>query len=101
MEKFYHYCGVFAAMNLFVELALPTAMVLSAKEIVTENDLELRGKALWPDGGQRLNGDLEPAYGDYEELAGYNFNLKQLLDNFPETYIYLHPVKLSKWNTQL
>jgi hypothetical protein len=101
IKQFYHYCGVFAAANLFVEIGLPTSLVLSAEEIVTENDLKLQGKALWPDGWARLNGDLNPAQGDYEELERYNFNLKQLLDNFPENYIYLHPVKLLKWNTEL
>ena len=101
IKQFCHYCGVFAAANLFVEIGLPTSLVLSAEEIVTEKDLKLQGKALWPDGWTRLNGELKPAQGDYEELEKYNYNLKQLLDNFPETYIYLHPVKLSKWNTQL
>jgi hypothetical protein len=101
IKKFYHYCGVFAAANLFVEIGLPTSLVLSAEKIVTEKDLELQGKALWPDGTSRLNGDLQPAQGDYEELERYSLNLKQLLDNFPENYIYLHPVKLSKWETEL
>jgi len=52
IKQFCHYCGVFAATRLFVEVALPTSLVLSAKEIVTEN------------------------------------------------YLYLHPIKLSKWSSE-
>lgn len=101
IKLFAHYCGVFAATNLFVEIGLPTAMVLSAKEIVTEKKLQLQGKALWPDGYVRMDGSSEYAKDDFKELEEYNFNLKKLLENFPENYLYLHPVKLSKWNTNL
>jgi len=100
IKRFCHYCGVFAATKLFVEIGLPTSLVLSGQEIVTEKDLKLNGKALWYDGNHRLNGDLKPAFGDYEELDIFNNNLKDLLINFPENYIYLHPIKLSKWNTE-
>jgi hypothetical protein len=101
IKQFCHYCGVFASTNLFVEIGLPTSIVLSAQDIVTETNLKLQGKALWPDGWARMNGDLKPAHGDYEILDSYNYNLKQLLNNFPNTYLYLHPIKLSKWNTEL
>lgn len=97
IQQFSHYAGVFAASRLFVEVALPTALVLSAKEIVTEKSLQLKGKALWPDGSYRLNGDPNPVKGDYTELEKYKFDIHTLLNNFPENYIYLHPIKLSKW----
>jgi hypothetical protein len=84
IRKFSHYCGVFAASDLFVEIALPTAMVLSAEKIVTEKDIDLRGKALW------TNKDME-------ELDRFNLSIADLLNNFPPDYLYLHPVKLSKW----
>ena len=86
IKLFCHYCGVFAATNLFVEVALPTSLVLSAKEIVTENDLKLHGKALWTNE-------------QYQELEKYESSLKNLLAEFPTNYLYLHPIKLSKWNT--
>jgi hypothetical protein len=66
IKQFCHYCGIFAAMNLFVEVAIPTAMVLSAQSIVTEKDLKMQGKALWTK----------------EELATldkYNYELKNFL----------------------
>lgn len=88
IKDFCHYCGIFAATNLFVELALPTAMVLSAKEIKIEKDLERKGFPIWH------------AH-QFKILDKYNQNLKSLLSNFPEELLYIHPIKLSKWNTDL
>jgi hypothetical protein len=82
--EFCHYCGVFASTKLFVELAIPTALILSAKKIVTEKDISLRGKALW------TNEELK-------YLEEYNFNLELLISKFPSNQLYLHPIKLSKW----
>ena len=88
IKQFSHYCGVFAATKLFVELALPTSLVLAAKEIVTEKELKLKGKALW-------------TKEDYQELDKYGYSFDRLISEFPKNYIYLHPIKLSKWNTEL
>ncbi len=85
IKLFCHYCGIFAATDLFVEVALPTSMVLSASEIITEEGLELKGKALW-------------TKEDYNLLNKYNNNLTKLLEEFPQEYLYLHPIKLSKWS---
>lgn len=85
--QFSHYCGVFSAAKLFVEIGLPTALLLSTKEVITEQDLELQGKALW-------------VKEDFEILDKYNYSLPQLLDNFPINHLYLHPIKLSKWKTK-
>ncbi len=87
IRKFAHYCGVFAAADLFVEIAIPTALVLSAETISIEKDLNLQGKYLWEQ--QEL-----------KELDKYNTNLSNLMKNFPTGYLYVHPVKLSKWNTE-
>ncbi len=88
IKKFCHYCGVFAATRLFVEIAVPTALVLSATVIVQEKDIELGGKALW-------------ANEDYMIFKPYDKKLEKLLTGFPEKLLYLHPVKLSKWDTTL
>jgi hypothetical protein len=84
IKDFCHYCGVFAATRLFVELAVPTAMVLSATSIVKESDISYKGRALW-------------TKEDYSILEPFENNLQLLLQNFPKDYLYLHPVKLSKW----
>lgn len=84
MAQFAHYCGVFAATRLFVELAIPTAMALSVDHVSTERDTLLKGRALWSAEDLAL---LEP----------YGFDLQALLRAFPEGHLYLHPVKLSQW----
>lgn len=88
IKLFSHYCGVFAATQLFAELAIPTAMAFSAEKIVTEKELTLQGRALW-------------TKEDMKQLVKYNNSLKNLLSDFPATRLYLHPVKLSKWDTAL
>lgn len=84
IKKFCHYCGVFAATRLFVELAIPTAMVLASEKIVEEKVLAYRGRPLW-------------TKEDYEILDKYQYSLEKLLKEFPDNYLYIHPVKLSKW----
>jgi len=86
IRQFSHYCGIFATTKLFVEVGLPTALVLSAKEIVTEKDLNLQGKPLW-------------TKDDYKLLEKYGNDLNKLLNDFPLNYLYLHPIKLSSWKT--
>jgi hypothetical protein len=87
IKRFCHYCGIFAAPSLFAELAIPTALVLAADKIVTEQDLALRGKALWTQ--EQL-----------DELNPYGRRLGRLLRGFPADYLYLHPVKLSQWTVE-
>lgn len=88
IKQFSHYCGVFASTRLFVEVAVPTSLVLSAEEIITEKDLKLQGEALW-------------TKEQYEILDKYDGKLDLLLNDFPENLLYLHPIKLSKWKTAL
>lgn len=88
IKQFCHYAGVFAATRLFVELAVPTALVFSAKEIKTEKNIQLKGKALW-------------TKEDLSLLDNYEYKLGNLLNNFPKDQLYIHPVKLSKWDTNL
>lgn len=85
VKKFCKLCGVFAAMNLFVEVAIPTAMILSCKRVVTEKDIKWRGVEMWGE--------------NYNELMRRQRSLdfKFVLDSFGEDQLYLHPVKLSQW----
>jgi len=88
IKLFCHYCGLFAASRLFVELGLPTSLVFSAEYINTEKDLDLKGKALW-------------TTEDFKILDKYENKLARLLNDFPKDQLYIHPVKLSKWDTNL
>jgi hypothetical protein len=82
--EFCHYCGVFAASRLFVEFAIPTAMILSAENIVSEKQTSLQGKALW-------------SKEDYKLLEKFDKNIDLLLTEFPRDWLYVHPIKLSQW----
>ena len=84
IRQFCHYCGVFAATDLFAEIAIPTALALATNRIVTEKDLALHGKELW-------------SVEEYQELNEYGHRLGELLRRFPSDCLYIHPVKLSSW----
>lgn len=84
-DRFIRYCGAFAATDLWVELAIPTALVLSGEKIRVQAQMKLQGRPLW-------------SAKDYELLQSFDYQLKNLLERFPENYIYLHPIKLSKWD---
>lgn len=84
MDKFSHYCGIFAAMRLFVEVAIPSALAMASPKITSEAQTVLKGQVL---GNQQ-----EPVF-----LAPYGSSLSKLLNNFPDKTLYIHPVKLSRW----
>lgn len=89
MDEFCRLSGVFAAMNIFVETAIPLAMVLACENIKTENYLNgLHGVENW---GKDI--DL------FEQK--YKKDLNYLFDNFGDNILYYHPVKLSKWKFDL
>ncbi|WP_407429294.1 hypothetical protein [Arcticibacter sp.] len=85
LDEFIHLSGVFAALQLFVEIAIPTSLLLSVDELVQEKDLAQRGMVLWKS----------------EELSlmekKYNSSLTALFEDFPSDTLYIHPVKLSRW----
>ncbi len=84
LPKFSHYCGIFDATELFVELAIPSALALSTDKIITEEKMDLKGRPLW-------------TKKDLEELNKYHYDLDELNENFPAEILYYHPVKLSTW----
>ena len=95
MGRFAHYCGVFGATSLFVEVAIPTALVLaSEKKIKTEKDISKRGRSYWYSAENVFCED--PSY-VWEQLEKEYANLDDMMARFPQDAIYLHPVKLSKW----
>ncbi len=86
---FCRYCGIMAAAGLFVEIAIPTALLLSSEKIMQEKDLRLQGKALW------TVPEIEAVEKDN------NHQLSAFLKNFPAKQLFYHPVKLSKWKNDL
>lgn len=87
MKEISHMLGVFAAMNLFVEMAIPTALQLLCEEVTEAKNLAPSyGKILW-------------TLTDKESFESqYNYNYKTLKDNWDTNCLYIHPVKLSKWD---
>ena len=84
-DKFMLYSGIFAALRLFVEIAIPTSLAYSVPSIVTEKDLEAKGHTYW---------NLK----DFNDLESrYESSLKTLFEKFPDKCLYIHPVKLSRW----
>ena len=84
MPKFANYCGAFSATRLFVEMAIPTALVLSSDNIKLSKDVKLDPGAMWFED-------------DFKILEPYNHSLTKLLTDFPSDKFYLHPIKLSQW----
>lgn len=99
IDAFAHYCGVFAATNMFAELAVPTALALACQSIQTElqtgdhfcdprarraDTSTMRGVELWAS--------------DIEKFCNeYRFSWQKLMDQYPRDVLYYHPVKLSMW----
>ncbi len=84
IREFCHYCGVFAASSLFVELAIPTALAFASKRISTEANTPKKGKAMWTSE-------------DGQFLEKFGKDLAKLMKDFPTNCLYIHPVKLSQW----
>ena len=100
MERFVHYCGVFAALNCFAEVAVPTALALACETLVTElqpnehfeeparrcSHVRYKGLELW--GDKAITAFSAP----------FERRFDRLIAGFPETLLYVHPVKLSRFN---
>jgi hypothetical protein len=93
IRKFVHYCGVFAATELFVEYAVPTALLLATDKVVCEPHLSKRGLIYWP-----YTEAQKELY--QKEMDKFHFRIDNLLANFPEETLYIHPIKLSKWKPE-
>jgi len=85
IEKFCHYCGVFAAMGLWVEVAIPTALALSCDKIVQTRETGRTGLAVW-------------TAAEVEEIGRKaDYDVHKVFSVIGNDQLYLHPVKLSKW----
>lgn len=89
LRDFAHLCGVFSAMRVFVEVALPTALVFCAKRLRTDRDIPYHGVPMW--GRGRLT-----------ELAKqHDHSIAHLLSHWPQDVFFYHPIKLSQWNLDI
>lgn len=88
-DRFSKYCELFRRMKLWVEVALPTAMLLSHKNVKFEKDGKWKGTTYWADE------NIDEMNERFERL---NYNFKSFEEDMKANELYVHPVKLSKWN---
>lgn len=87
VDLFIRYCGIFSALHLFVEIAIPTALAFSVTKIVSEADLNFKGITHWNPEESKLFSEK------------FQSSRSKLYDNFPDHTLYIHPIKLSAWVT--
>lgn len=85
MPRFCQYCGAFAAARLFVEIAIPTAMVLAGKKVQTIEDIKMNETLILP------------KQKDKDFLPQCNHSYDKLIASYPSNILFIHPVKLSQW----
>jgi hypothetical protein len=84
MPALMHQLGIFASMNLFVEIAIPTALVLVEDRVTLEKDTPWKGT-------EALGNAAREAL-----TAQYQFSLKAIEQAMGEKETFMHPVKLSQ-----
>lgn len=105
MEHFVSYCGAFAATKLFVEYAIPTALVFSSDRIKTCSQIKPQGvtqlyskKKLSQPSITREDSEFKPTCWELESFnEKYQYSLSQLMEHYPEDVFFIHPIKLSQW----
>ena len=92
LKNFSKYCELFRQMRLWVEVALPTAMLLSHENVKFEKDSKWQGTTYW------INKNLEEMTERYNKV---NFNFELFMKSYKEKELYIHPVKLSQWEINI
>lgn len=88
LESFSKYCELFRRMKLWVEVALPTAMLLSHRDVKFEKDGDWNGTTYWE------NENIDEMNSRFERL---NYHFPSFEKDMATNELYVHPVKLSKW----
>ena len=91
IAKFLDYCGVFSSLNLWVEVAIPTAAALLEKKLVFANDLGLKVDWDWSDPHR------SPRWPQPTNLM----DVHRMVEEMPGDLLFRHPVKLSGVTTTL
>lgn len=105
MPKFCSYCGAFAATNLFVEYAIPTALAFSTDKITHIKDIKMKGiTQMYPAERMKFvkcydlrNQCSDSCMNQTEFETNFQKSLSKLLSEYPENTFFIHPIKLSKW----
>lgn len=91
IKQFSRLCGIFSSMHFFCEIAIPTAIMLlcERKEVTKLSDVNsiygLTQDVLWKDDRENL-------------LNRYDGKLINLVKDYSEKKLLIHPIKLSQWD---
>ncbi len=77
--------GIFAGMNLFVEIAIPTAIELLSEQVSTGENRTEKPSLLWT--VEERQSVIDKHNGIYSDL----------MENWDSKDLFIHPVKLSQW----
>jgi hypothetical protein len=98
LADFAHYCGVFAALNMFAEIAVPTALALAVPDIATELEY---GEHFQHDPRRRPGQMVGREFWDADEtrifVQQFDRSIARILTDFPANLLYAHPIKLSQF----
>jgi hypothetical protein len=83
LMKFSRYCGTLAALDIFVEAAIPTALVLACDKLGTGSDTSLHCRWTWT--GSNVHVGVQAA-ADYATICR----------EFDDHLLFIHPVKFSQ-----
>ncbi len=91
LRDFSRLCGIFSSMDIFAEIAIPTAIVLLFKkeDVSCIKNTDYISKLLWY---------------DYEYFNNVVYRYKNdfnlFYDGWDSDWLYIHPIKLSEWNVE-
>ena len=93
------YLEVFATWNMFVEMAIPTAIMLlpNTQVCFAPQGKYKTGNVWYPQNPQHFNTISEII----NTLISQAENIEDLMRFYPKEYLYLHPVKLSKFSVSV
>lgn len=95
IKNFSAYCKCFAKSELYVEMAIPTALLLTDSSIKTEKDTKLKMFREWPWASCNIQ---EFADKTMQLAREYNSKKEAIMKVFPKNFLYIHPIKLSAWD---
>jgi hypothetical protein len=81
LDRLAHYLGILASLDLFVEVAVPTALILAAERVVTADE------AGW---------QFSWSPSSWNSIEHTFRSLLELETRYPASQLFVHPVKLSK-----
>lgn len=95
MIEWCRYLEIFASWGMFVEMAIPTAMLLVKDALISFSDnIAFKTGNVWYTQGVEqyylLNNIIDKIHNQSSGIA-------DIARNFPREYLYLHPLKLSRY----